>query len=289
MQHRVFQFQFPPMDLISDAAAMSKVPSEEGDQGVLAGFVRQAGTGANSSQAGSEAASKRSKSKHEVQLEQEVKRLKDLVVILSKLSLSSHLQVRTFKSIIVQCMEVLTESGWVETHKEGTGEFTTAANKMRENGKNSKEIKQLLGIPGVHGFNKWVKKYIKEKKPGYALMEEAAKLWATEGGWQIIAAHIKHCKITRMFHSTSKRLEVSCPLALTLKTMKPEIFTLANITGFSQEKPAIADLTPSWAWVLIEQEITKDPAFQQHMEGIAPMGDLERKVQEYLDSCAEGK
>ena len=41
-------------------------------------------------------------------------------------------------------------------------------------------------------------------------------------------------------------------------------------------------LTPTWAWIQIKQEIMKDK-ISMEMEEIAPPGDLERKIQEYID------
>lgn len=258
------------MDLFGDAGIRQQEDKEMKEGLAAAGF----GPAAEGGQAGQQV--KKQKTALERRLEDELKRMKDLVTILSKLTMKNELAVRTYRSILIEAAEVLTESSWVTVHKEGTLEFTEGAKKMRDAGKNSKQVKAALGIPGVHGFNKWVKKYIQEKRPGWELMKEATVQWGTQGGWQIVASHIKHCKISKMFHSTSKRIEVSCPLAHTLETLHPEIFTF-------DPKPRVEHLSPSWAWVLIREAMRKEPNYNA-LEGIAPMGDLERKVQQYLDS-----
>ena len=81
-----------------------------------------------------------------------------------------------------------------------------------------------------------------------------------------------------MFHSVNKRLEVSAPGLHTLKAMFQEV---------DKKVPGdVNQLTPTWAWVVILEEIRLAKGFEG-LEGLAPAGDLERRVQEFIDS--EGK
>ena len=115
-----------------------------------------------------------------------------------------------------------------------------------------------------------IKVAIETKVAGHEKLSEAVLLWKTQGGWKTINAHIRHCRVAKMYKSENKRLEISCPLEQNL------------IPG---ETPATVDgLTPTWAWVHVKHVLSKDSKGFMPLEGIAPAGDMERRVQDYLDS-----
>ena len=75
--------------------------------------------------------------------------------------------------------------------------------------------------------------------------------------------------MSRMYQNHHKRLEISAPLA-------------------PHTSPEVIDelaFTPSWAWLQIKAEMMKEKHTIE-MEGLAPPGDLERRIQEYLDMQA---
>ena len=84
---------------------------------------------------------KAKKSKLEIRAEQEIVRMKQFILILGKSCLSSQLAARTHRAILIDCLQLLTESLWIVAHKQGTAEFTTAAKSLREAGKSSEEVK----------------------------------------------------------------------------------------------------------------------------------------------------
>ena len=45
-------------------------------------------------------------------------------------------------------------------------------------------------------------------------------------------------------------------------------------------------LTPTWAWVQMKQLLMKDSDMMP-LEGVAPDGDMERRIQEHLDSMKD--
>ena len=49
----------------------------------------------------------------------------------------------------------------------------------------------------------------------------------------------------------------------------------------------VQQLTPTWAWIRIQREMKKAPGYMP-LEGLAPAGDLERRVQAFIDS-SEGR
>ena len=95
-------------------------------------------------------------------------------------------------------------------------------------------------------------------------------------GVEVVADQIRHCRVSKMFSSSVKRLEVSCPLAQTVVYFNPQVQETVP------EK--VEELTPAWAWVQILAVIKKSKNFKA-LEGLAPAGDLARKVQEYIDGC----
>ena len=146
---------------------------------------------------------------------------------------------------------------------------------MREDGMSSEQVKHMLGIPGVHGTNAMVSLYISEKVPMYEKMKEATLLWRSQAGWQTINEHVRQTRVSKMYHSTVKRLELSCPMLLTLATLAPDLQTKENIDT--------NHLTPTCAMFKILQVLKQQQGFRA-LQGLAPMGDLERRVQDYLDS-----
>ena len=134
-------------------------------------------------------------------------------------------------------------------------------------------------IPSVNGFNGMVGKYILDKCQFHAEMSEAIKLWTSQEGWKTIHLHIRHCRVSKMFLSANKRLEVSCP---------GELHTMALFPNLLTEAPKqVESLTPTWAYLVIRAEFRKSSDCKS-LEGIAPPGDLERKIQDWLDK-EEGK
>ena len=148
---------------------------------------------------------------------------------------------------------------------------------MREQGTyTSEKIKAMIGIPSVHGFCEMATYVVSLRLDKISeAMTEAMKLWKTQEGWLTVHKHIKHCRVSNMYHSTHKGLEGSCPLALVIRPTLP--------TYLLKEIPSdVNQLTPTWAWLVIS-ELLKQETEYQALEGIAPAGDLARKVQEYID------
>ena len=193
-----------------------------------------------------------------------------LMELLAKLCLANSLQTRLLRAIVIDCFRVKTDNKYIVAHKEATIHFAETAKSLKENESLSpEEIKERIGIPSVHGFNAMLKAMIQDKVPGYEKLTEAVALWKSQQGWRTIHMHIRHCRVAKMYKSEFKRLEVSCPLEQNCQ---------------AGAAPATVDgLTPTWAWVQMKAVILKTDGFMT-LEGIAPAGDMERRVQEYLDS-----
>jgi len=193
---------------------------------------------------------------------------KDFLTILGKLALNSAMQVRIHKAIIIDCYKVLAASLWFTLHSEATKSFATAQSKLKEEGKSPQEIKEMIGMPSIHGFNSMVKHVMTLKIPEAAKLKTAVALWETQEGWKTIAQHIRCCRFSKMFNAQDKRLEMSVPLEMH--------------TDIDEEDHTA--LTPTWAWLIIKREMLKESSSHIQMEGVAPPGDMERKIQEWLDA-----
>ena len=84
---------------------------------------------------------------------------------------------------------------------------------------------------------------------------------------------MRHCRISKLYKSEFKRLEISCPLE-------------QNIVP-GQIPDTVDGLTPSWAWVQMRQVLMKGSNPMMPLGGIAPAGDMERRIQEHLDSMKD--
>ena len=80
-------------------------------------------------------------------------------------------------------------------------------------------------------------------------------------------SHMWHANMLQSHH---KRLEISTPLA-------------PHTNVEAEDELAF---TPTWAWLMIKVELLKEKTTVE-MEGLAPPGDLERRIQEYLDTQAQ--
>ena len=104
------------------------------------------------------------------------------------------------------------------------------------------------------------------------LVEESMKMWDRYGGWKLVHTELPHSVVGRMFQSTVKRVEISCPTE-TMVQRDP------NANMLMEEK--MKYYRPVHLWIKVKQMRMEEGAVG--MAGIAPAGDLERKVQQYLD------
>ena len=93
---------------------------------------------------------------------EEEKAMRALLAAVAKLSLSSALQCRVMKAVVIQCYRVPLDNIWTKAHMEATKQFNLKIAKLRESMSND-AAKEKLGLPSTHGFNALVACYLKEK------------------------------------------------------------------------------------------------------------------------------
>ena len=74
-----------------------------------------------------------------------------------------------------------------------------------------------------------------------------------------------------MFDQKWKRLEISCPSVVDIED------TIANEGGDTNVEKSSA-----WGWAVIKRTMLTNGATE--MLGLAPQGDLERRIQEHIDA-----
>ena len=101
--------------------------------------------------------------------------------------------------------------------------------------------------------------------------ELATNTWALIGGWKLGHKAVTHAVVSKMFQNAEKRLEMSCPL-LDQVRMNPDQYMIKHAGK--------ATCRPEHLMIVLHERMCKDGS---ELLGIAPPGDLERKIQAYLD------
>ena len=193
---------------------------------------------------------------------------KDSFSIISKLAPNSAMQVRIHKAIATDCYKVLAARLWFTFHSEATRSFATAQSTLKEEGESPQEVKEMFGMPSIHWFSAMVKHVMPLRIQEVQKLKTAVALWGTREGWTTIAQHIRCCRFSKMSNAQEKRLEISVPMEMHI-----------NVEEEDHQK-----LIPTWAWLVVKREMLKESSSHHQMEGAAPPGDMERKIQERLDA-----
>ena len=188
----------------------------------------------------------------------------------AKLTLKNAQDIRMLRAAIGYTFRFESESDWIMVFRQATQNYNEAAEKYREQGKTAEEVKQMIGIPCVWGFNEWVKLYInklKEKSPDQMQKALTASGKWQAAGWQHIHEHIPVCKRENMHTSKYTRMYITCPLAV----------------GKAQASGDMENWTPT-DFLIEMRNIWNAPGSKiVQMRGEAPRGDLERRLQGWVD------
>jgi len=187
-EHIRLHIVFPESVTLSTQAAPATMDLFSG----IAGAAAAIGDASDSASPGN---AKKSKAAHRSPKDQE--KFEDFLTILAKQVLSINLQTRVHRAIVLDCFRVKTDSTWYTAHKEATTKYATIAKKLREDGKSSQEIKEMLGLPSIHGFNALLTTYLQLKLDPEKIkqMTEVTALWKSQEGWKTIHQHVRHCRM----------------------------------------------------------------------------------------------
>ena len=238
--------------------------------------------------AASEPAKKHSRGGPTNQEQKEQKDMAELLNNVSKLALSSALSSRVLKAVVIKCVRIPTNSQWVTVHKEARAKYIEDQQKAKSDGVPADKHKQKCGIPSVWGTNAWMRSLVKVLKqdlekmikdqPDHAdttnlkarieLISKSTEKWT----WQMIHEDIPHSAVSKMLHNTEKRIEISMPMAATVAA-QPQLYMMEG----GLYRPIHVMLM---AFSMIVEE-------GEEMLGMAPAGDLERKIQTALDAMQD--
>mmetsp|Transcript_97631 Transcript_97631/g.154452 ORF Transcript_97631/g.154452 Transcript_97631/m.154452 type:complete len:237 (-) Transcript_97631:242-952(-) len=188
---------------------------------------------------------------------------------LVKLSLSSAQKLRTVFAAVFLVFKIPVAGEWFKAMTDATKAYTQAVKLLKEKkGLNADQCKKEVGIPHIHGFNGMV------KHMGTQLQEEERPLLKKmfEGmTWQQVNLVVKVCRIEKMFSGTHKRLVLHCPMA----QADPEL--MKGVFG------PMSEWQVHHVYAKLVHMLRQDKSVEE-MEGIAPSGDQERKLQNLLDA-----
>ena len=187
--------------------------------------------------------------------------LKKITTVLAKLCLSNALRARCLQSILLTVLLVPESDPFVKVGLEATKQWTDKVKSA------SREERDKLGLPHVHCFNAMLSLCLRKLTEKGGHDEQVATIntycnqsQAATNPVQHIASDVRYWRIQRNFDRDFKRIELNV-----------NIGTKAHAVSL-----IVKDM-------LIQQEGVRE------MPGIAPAGDLERKVQAWLDSNGGGQ
>ena len=228
----------------------------------------------------------------------EADKREEVVSLIAKLTLSNALQARIQKAITCRCYKMKEESPWIKAHQNARQSYTENQIKAKNNGLSVESFKEQNGTPYVWGSNAIIALFIKvktdkmkeledkggeeavvaEMKKDTEMYNRSVAAWENWEGWKLIHKCIPHSQVSRMFRREDKRLEIGCPMLEEIK-QNPDAYLLTH----PDTKEPI--LRPDHLFAQIEKCIIKERA--REMLGVAPAGDLERKIQQWLDGQNE--
>ena len=137
-------------------------------------------------------------------------------------------------------------------------------------GKTYPQVKELIGGPNIFAFNQVVgdnMEKIKEKDEAlHDKIRHSISEWPKKKpAWQVIQQSVGHFRICNSFKGDRRNLEVG-------QGTNPMMHKLSQDV-----------MSPMDVWEGIVEIVLKNESDVQLLEGHAPAGDLERKIQQWLD------
>ena len=227
---------------------------------------------------------------------EEQERVSQLTDLIAKLVLSNSLSCRVLRAIVIRCYKLQTNSKYIVLFKEAKAKYIEDQSTAKAQGHSNEAFKNEVGIPSVWGTNALFKHLInlikedlekiqkmskedqESKKEEYNKLgnqlksfETATNTWIQVGGWKLVHKAVPHAVVSKMFQNSEKRLEMSCPLLGQVR-MNPDQYMIQHAGQ--------AVFRPEHLMIALHERLCKDGS---EMLGIAPPGDLERKIQAHLD------
>ena len=101
-----------------------------------------------------------------------------------------------------------------------------------------------------------------------AKLKVRIEAWPKLGGWKLIHRDLPHCRVAKMYNTPEKKPEVSCQ---------------GEVSWDQSDLTTVNKFMPVHLWTYIKRTIMAEGG--KEMLGMAPAGDLERRIQEFLDKA----
>lgn len=174
--------------------------------------------------------------------------IKELLDLVAKLSLANALSSRVLKSIVLDVMHVPITNEIVQAMMTATKNFAEAHRPA------SKEERDKMGMPHHHAWNAMLEKIAAEAPLG--IESRAIKDYSDfvkNDPVKICTAQVRHVRVCKCYDKTMKKLEVNC---------------------FPGSQSYLL-------WQVLKDYLKGKGC--KELPGIAPMGDLERRIQKAID------
>ena len=182
------------------------------------------------------------------------KEMQKIMAVIAKLSLSNALQARFTRAMLLDVYRVKADSLFATEIKAATKQFTERAKEIPD----QPTRLRMLGLPHVHAWNACLKA-LRALLDKPEKQEVAAQLgqYCTKAqalGWQGVAEQVKFMRLRKTFNRDFVNLEFN----LVPDSDADKVFPLMKEALLSQPEAA-------------------------HLPGVPPPGDLERRVQRWLE------
>ena len=208
--------------------------------------------------------------------ETDIQELRRVMLTVSKLCLSSALQARVVRAILIEATRVPGDNPYLVQMNEATKTHHEAAEKMRAAGIHADIIREKLGGAHLQAFNACVALCLKQLKepPQSTANQEASKY--IEGfiqEWQprgiaSLGYYVRHWCRTKMFDKSVFRLEF-------------------NVQDHNVHMVDAVQHNPYIVYMHILRRVRASPKAVA-LQGLAPKGGLEQQIQRFIDSHSGG-
>ena len=150
--------------------------------------------------------------KHEKEIESRLSKMEEILAIVCKISLNNAMQMRAVKSVLMDNMELHSESHAIRIAKEVSGKRSEKQKELKDSGMPGPEVKAKMGTPNTYIVAAWAQTAVDALDAGEQKSKCQAIMTEHLSDRQHIQKYYPFVKVNKTFRAEIKRLEVSVPL-----------------------------------------------------------------------------
>ena len=190
--------------------------------------------------------------------------LTNIVAVIGKLCLSNAQTSRMLRAILLEVIRVPANSVYVLAMKTATKQYADKATELRQNGKNSDQVEEAMAQPHIHAWNAVVNTAMERfKNRQEHAKQDVLQKYCQEyqaKGMLAIGKEVEFCYIKNPHCPDMKHIEIRVA-----------------------ERKHNQVISADHVWELIKPDILSQEGAKE-LPGIAPRGNLERQIQDWLTS-----